>query len=71
MAETLGACGYVFVDYGEKHHVTDLDGKVAKKYEVVNIDHCMNPVVMINDDNNRLSYKNGDFVKFTGVEGMT
>ena len=70
MAETLGACGYVFIDYGDKHEVTDLDGKVPKKYEVVNIDHCKNPVVMV-DDNNCLSYKNGDFVQFTGVEGMT
>jgi len=30
LSETLGAAGYAFVDYGDKHNVFDLDGEATK-----------------------------------------
>jgi ubiquitin-activating enzyme E1 len=30
LAETLGLAGFIFVDYGEHHIVTDLDGEPCK-----------------------------------------
>ena len=30
LAETLGLAGYVFVDFGDKHIVTDLDGEPCR-----------------------------------------
>lgn len=30
LSETLGAAGYAFVDFGDKHNVFDLDGEATK-----------------------------------------
>ena len=37
LAETLGAAGYVFVDFGTAHIVTDHDGEATKSFIVVSI----------------------------------
>jgi len=34
LSETLGAAGYTFLDYGEKHLISDADGEQTQSFIV-------------------------------------
>jgi ubiquitin-activating enzyme E1 len=70
LSETLGASGYAFVDYGDKHIVTDHDGEQTKSFIIVSISQEDSALVTVHEDK-RHTYQEGDFVKFVEVEGMT
>jgi len=70
LAETLGAAGYVFVDFGEQHKVFDMDGEPTKQFVISKVDQGPDAVLMVHEDK-RHSYQDGDYVKFVEVEGMT
>ena len=67
--ENMGLASYAFLDYGPNFMVTDKDGEATKQFIVVGIEQQENPQVMVHEDK-RHSYQDGDFVKFTEVEGM-
>ena len=69
LAETLGAMVYTFVDYGN-HTVFDADGENTKQFIISSITSEEKPTVTVHEDK-RHSYKDGDYVVFTEVEGMT
>ena len=69
LAETLGAMVYTFVDYGN-HTVFDADGEHTKQFIISNITKEDKPTVTVHEDK-RHSYKDGDYVVFREVEGMT
>jgi len=70
LSETMGAAGYVFSDFGEKHIITDADGEQCRSFIVVSISQEEEALVTVHEDK-RHSYQEGDFVKFVEVEGMT
>lgn len=69
LSETLGLLSYAFTDFGEKHGVSDADGEQCKSFIVSNISNDEQAMVTVHEDK-RHSYQEGDFVKFTEVEGM-
>lgn len=69
VSETLGAVGYVFLDYGQEFMVNDADGEQCKSFIVTHITNS-NPAVVTVHEDKRHSYQDGDYVKFTEVEGM-
>jgi len=70
LTETLGLFSYAFLDYGNEFLVTDKDGEQTRQFIVSGIEKGENPTVHVHEDK-RHSYQDGDFVKFTEVEGMT
>jgi len=68
IAETLGAVGYIFVDYGEQFLITDADGEPTKNFIISNISN--EGTVTVHEDK-RHSFQDGDYVKFVEVQGMT
>lgn len=68
IAETLGAVGYIFLDYGEQFLVTDADGEPTKNFIISNI--SQEGIVTVHEDK-RHSFQDGDYVKFVEVQGMT
>lgn len=69
LAETLGAAGYIFLDYGDNHKITDLDGEPCKQFIVSSITQDEQGLVTVHEDK-RHSFQSGDYVKFREVEGM-
>jgi ubiquitin-activating enzyme E1 len=69
LSETLGLLSYAFTDFGEKHGVSDADGEQCKSFIVSNISNDEQAMITVHEDK-RHSYQEGDFVKFTEVEGM-
>lgn len=70
LSETLGAAGYIFVDFGDKHVVSDLDGEPCKQFILSGITQDEKGQVHVHEDK-RHSFQDGDYVKFREVEGMT
>ena len=70
LSENMGLASYAFLDYGAEFMVTDKDGEACKQFIISSIEQGENPVVNVHEDK-RHSYQDGDFVKFTEVEGMT
>lgn len=68
-SETLGAVGYTFLDYGDEFMVNDADGEQCKSFIVTHISSS-NPAVVTVHEDKRHSYQEGDYVKFTEVEGL-
>jgi len=70
LSETLGLTGYAFLDYGPEFIVTDKDGEPNRQFIVSSIEQGNQPTVHVHEDK-RHSFQDGDFVKFSEVEGMT
>lgn len=69
-SETMGAVGYVFVDYTPHHIVLDHDGEQCKQFIISSISKAEKGEVTVHEDK-RHSFQDGDYVKFVEVEGMT
>lgn len=67
---TLGPWGYAFLDFGEKHVITDHDGEQTKQFIVTMIEKGKETTVTVHEDK-RHSYQEGDYVVFREVEGMS
>lgn len=65
--DTRGLFGNVFVDFGDKFIVTDADGEEPLSGIVSDIDEKGNVACL---DDNRHGLQDGDWVKFTEVEGI-
>lgn len=70
LAETLGAAGYIFLDYGDEFIITDSDGEQTKSFIVTSATQDEKCVINVHEDK-RHTYQDGDYVKFVEVEGMT
>jgi ubiquitin-activating enzyme E1 len=70
MTQTHGPSGYAFVDYGQDFVVTDADGEETKSFIVVNVTQTDPCIVTVHEDK-RHKFQDGDYVKFTEVQGMT
>lgn len=70
LSENMGLASYAFLDYGPEFVVTDSNGERTNQFIVASIEQGENPLVHVHEDK-RHSYQDGDFVKFTEVEGMT
>lgn len=67
---TPGAFGVTFLDYGEKHVVTDHNGENTAQFVVTFIEKGEQTTIQVHEDK-RHSYEEGDYVVLTEVEGMT
>ena len=65
----LGLVGYVFTDFGKEHIIINETGEEIEPYLVKSITKDENGLVTIADEND-LSIKNGDYIRFKEVEGM-
>ena len=61
MSQTFGVAGYTFLDFGDKHIVTDHDGENPKSFIVVNVTQEEKGLVTVHEDK-RHSYQEGDYV---------
>jgi len=50
LAETLGGAGFVFVDFGDKHVITDADGEPCKQFIISGIEQDENGYVTVHED---------------------
>lgn len=69
LSETMGLAGYTFVDYGPEFIVRDKDAEQTQKFIVINIQNGEDAHVLI-EEGQWHSFQDGDYVKFTEVEGM-
>jgi ubiquitin-activating enzyme E1 len=69
-AESWGAAGYAFVDYGTDFVVFDKNGEEARSFLVTSITQEAAGVVTVHEEK-RHTYEDGDFVTFHEVQGMT
>lgn len=67
---TPGAFGVAFLDYGDKHTVTDHNGENTAQFVVTFIEKGKETFIQVHEDK-RHSYEEGDYVVLTEVEGMT
>jgi len=70
LSETLGAAGFMFTDFGDKHIVTDLDGEPCKQFILSGVEQDESGYVTVHEDK-RHSFQDGDYVKFREVDGMS
>ena len=70
LSETLGAAGYAFLDFGDKHMVSDANGEQTKSFIISNISQDEQGLLTVHEDK-RHSFEDGDYVKIVEVEGMT
>jgi ubiquitin-activating enzyme E1 len=66
----LGASGFTFLDYGDNFQIFDADGEETKSFIIANATQA-NPMIVTVHEDKRHKFQDGDFVKFTEVEGMT
>lgn len=69
-ADVMGASGYAFSDFGPGHLITDDSGEPTKSHIVTGVSDGSPTTVMVHDDK-RLSFSDGDYVKFSEVQGAT
>jgi ubiquitin-activating enzyme E1 len=68
----LGLITFIFVDFGEKFTIKNLNGEEPKKFYIKNITKSNKCLISIDLSSiQKKSFKNGDFVKITEIEGMT
>lgn len=67
---TPGAFGVAFLDYGDKHVITDHNGENTAQFVVTFIEKGETTTIQVHEDK-RHSYEEGDYVVLTEVEGMT
>ncbi|GAW83634.1 ubiquitin-activating enzyme E1 [Plasmodium gonderi] len=65
-----GLCGYIFVDFNKGFICYDKDGENEKSCNISKISKASEGVVSFDFDKS-VPFQNGDYVKFTNVEGMT
>ena len=70
LTETMGVSAYTFLDYGPDFTVTDQNGEPNRQFIISSIDQGAEPTVNVHEDK-RHTYQDGDYVKFSEVEGMT
>jgi ubiquitin-activating enzyme E1 len=70
LTTTYGPSGFAFVDYGDEFWVSDADGEETKSFIVVNATQS-NPCIITVHEDKRHKFQDGDYIKFTEVEGMT
>jgi len=70
LSGTHGPSGYAFLDYGTDFSITDADGEDTKSFIVVSATQT-NPLIITVHEDKRHKFQDGDFVKFTEVQGMT
>ena len=70
LSENLGLASYAFLDYGPKFVVTDRNGEPTRQFIVNSVENGVNPWVYLHEET-RHTYEDGDFVKFSEIEGMT
>lgn len=68
-AECWGLAGFAFADFGDEFMVRDKDGEETRQTVVVNITNDAEGVVTVHEDK-RHGFEDGDYVKFSEVEGM-
>jgi ubiquitin-activating enzyme E1 len=66
---TLGVFGFIFVDFGNQFKIYDKDGETPKWYAISNISKSSPGEVTV-DQSRPHNFKNGDFVRFSDVDGM-
>ncbi|CDU20777.1 ubiquitin-activating enzyme E1, putative [Plasmodium yoelii] len=64
-----GLCGYIFNDFGNNFICYDKDGENVKSCNISKIVKDVEGIVSFDFDKS-LPFQNGDYVKFTNVEGM-
>lgn len=69
-AQSLGAMGYTFVDYGENFKINDANGEETQSFIVVNVTQA-NPAIVTVHEGKRHNFQNGDYVLFKEIKGMT
>ena len=70
LSENMGLASYVFVDFGAQHTIFDKNGEPTRQLIVSGIARENHPKVFIHEDSN-VELEDGDYVKFSEVEGMT
>lgn len=70
LSQTYGPQGFTFLDYGVDFNINDADGEDTKSFIVVNATQA-NPCIITVHEDKRHKFQDGDYVKFTEVEGMT
>jgi len=70
LSGTHGPSGYTFLDYGTDFSITDADGEDTKSFIVVSATQT-NPLIITVHEDKRHKFQDGDYVKFTEVQGMT
>eukprot|EP01084_Bolivina_argentea_P094777 170419_1 len=68
--DTAGVFGQLFVDFGKEFQCTDLTGEPPMQGMVINISKAEKGVVQVHEDS-RHGLSDGDFIRFSEVEGMT
>lgn len=67
----LGLISFIFVDFGEKFIIKNLNGEEPKKFYIKNISKSNKCLISIDPSSIKASsLKNGDFVKIKEIEGM-
>mmetsp|Transcript_32392 Transcript_32392/g.31686 ORF Transcript_32392/g.31686 Transcript_32392/m.31686 type:complete len:109 (+) Transcript_32392:321-647(+) len=66
LSQTLGACGFAFLDYGNEFIISDVDGEDPKSFIVVNITQ-QNPAIVTVHEDKRHKFQDGDCVQFKEV----
>jgi ubiquitin-activating enzyme E1 len=67
---TFGLVGQIFCDFGDNFKITDPDGEPLQTSIIEHIENNSNPLVTCVDYKPHNLY-NGDFIKFTNINGMT
>jgi ubiquitin-activating enzyme E1 len=67
---TLGPSGYAFLDYGDSFQIFDADGEETKSFILANVTQA-NPAIVTVHEDKRHKFQDGDYVRFTEIEGMT
>jgi ubiquitin-activating enzyme E1 len=70
LSQTYGPQGFTFLDYGNNFHITDVDGEETSSINVAIITQTNPCIITVNLDK-RHKFQEGDFVKFSEVDGMT
>ncbi|EGR27187.1 ubiquitin-activating enzyme e1, putative [Ichthyophthirius multifiliis] len=70
LSANLGLYGFLFVDFGDKHLVQDIDGEQIKQASISSISQDKQAQITVEDDK-KLKFQNGDTVQFQEVQGMT
>ena len=70
LSQTYGPQGFAFLDYGNDFNITDVDGEETASINVAIITQTNPCIVTVNLDK-RHKFQDGDYVKFTEVQGMT
>jgi len=66
----FGLCSFIFSDFGNEHYTYKNLSNNSEIYNCINITNEKSPLVTIDNNNNNLSLKDGDYVIFKNLKGM-